>query len=240
MAKMFEGAIKNWKSVLIFLLFSVIFWLAQFAWQYFDPANAGFPIEVYKIALVRSFAFTGTTFIAAALLSSVIFKFRPKFAVHWPTRRNFGVVGTFFVIAHIFAATGLYFAFNLSQVYFSLDPFVNPIIFGALALPIFIIVSIVSTDWVQQKLGANWKTVQRLVYIAFMFAIFHFTKQNPAALAGPPWLLLAAVTILAIVGELYWFIKITIDRKKITAGTLIGAAIILLYLATGYFSFFAK
>ena len=235
MVLLFEGATRNWKSVLGFCAFSLVFLAAQFGYQILFSSNI-----TYQIALVRSFAYAGTTFFAAALLLSVIFKFKPALLKHWPLRRNLGVIGTFFIFLHISLAMNFYFGFDLSKAFFSLNPFENPIVFGGLAIPIFVLLALISTDWVMQKLGANWKKIQRLVYIGFMLSIFHFMKINPAALEGVPWMMLASLTVLAMAGELYWFVRTSIEKKRITFGTLAGVAIILIYLVLGYLSFFAK
>lgn len=224
MARLFEGAQRGLKSVLAFCAFALVFWLAELAYQLWLAVNGNF-----QFAIVRSLAFAGTTLIAASLLSSTLFKFRPPWAKHWALRRSLGVAGTFFVLLHVLAATQFYFGFNLATAYPSLNPFENPLVFGALALPLFTVISLISTDWAVQKLGAKWKAIQRLVYPAFMLAIFHFTQQNPAALEGPPWLLLAALTTLAVLGELYWFLRTTCERRAITTGTFLGLAMVLFY-----------
>ena len=235
MAKLFEGAVRNWKFVVKFLLFSGLFWLVQFAYQFYFYSAGDI-----KISLVRSFAFSGATFIALALLSSSIFRFIPQLSKHANTRRSLGVSGTFFIILHVLTALGFVFNFNLGLAYYSLNPLLNPVVFGALALPIFLVLSLISTDWAVQKLGAKWKMAQRLVYFGFMLAIFHFIKQAGPAIMSLPGIFLLVLTTLALAGELYWFVRTTIDRKKITIGTLIGFAIILLYLVLGYLSFFSK
>ncbi|MEM4256743.1 MAG: hypothetical protein QXU92_02470 [Candidatus Diapherotrites archaeon] len=221
----FEGAKKHWKQILLFCFISVIFWLLQFFYQKLIEQE---PIEV---SLVRSFAFAGTTFIALSLLTSIVFKFSPKLAVNWPLRRNLGVVGALFVLFHVFFASGLYFSFNFDLIYPTFDPFENPIVFGALALPIFILLTLTSTDFAVQKLGSKWKTIQQFAHIAFMLSIFHFLLQNPKALKGPPWYLLATTTFFVLLGQLYWFVKITLERKKISTYTLVGLCIIIIYLA---------
>lgn len=231
MTQFLEGAKKNWQQLLLFCFFSAVFWLLQFFYQRLVENE---PMEV---SLVRSFAFAGTTFIAFSLLTSIIFKFVPKLAVNWPIRRNFGVIGSLFVVLHVFFASGLYFNFNFNLIYPTFDPFENPIVFGALALPIFILLTLTSTDFAVQKLGSKWKTIQQLAHIGFMLSIFHFLLQNPSALKGPPWYLLATTTILVLAGQLYWFVRITLERKRISTYTLVGIFIILVYIAFALISY---
>ena len=147
---MFEGTLRDWKLVLSFTVFSVLFWLAEFAFQfyYYTPG-------ILQISLVRAFAFSGTTFFAISLLSSSLFRWFPKLAKYWTIRRALGVVGTVFIIGHVLTATNVFFQGNILNVFYSLNPFENPIVFGAIAYPFFIILSLVSTDWAVRKMGAK-------------------------------------------------------------------------------------
>lgn len=234
MANIFSGAIRDWKSVLKFLAFSAAFFALQFGYQHFMLGSA------FEISIVRASAFAGTTFFAAALASSVLFRFRPKLAVHWRTRRNFGVVGTFFILMHILSAANFIFSWDVASIYFSLDPFANPLIFGVIAVPMFLLLAILSTDWAVSAMGRNWKAVQRLVYLGYMLAIFHFAKTNPPELMNAAGYLLIGLTVAALLGELYWFIQTARQKGFRSAGAIIGLAIILLYLTLGYIAFFAK
>src|SRR3989344_5923042 len=112
MAMMFEGAIKDWKFVLGFLVLSVIFWVAELAYQVYFGAVLSF-----DMAIVRSFAFSGATFVSLSLLSSIVFKFYSKYAKYHYVRRSFGVMGVAFGMLHIFSALNAYFFWNLAMVY---------------------------------------------------------------------------------------------------------------------------
>jgi len=218
---LFEGARKNWKYVAKAILFSIVFWLAQFSYQFFF-----FSAGNIQLSLVRSFSFTGTTLIALALLAGPFALFFPKrsFVVH---RRTIGVIGFGYVLLHITAALNFVFGADLSKAYFSLDPFENAVVFGGLAQILFFPVWLSSTDWAVQKLGyKNWKTVHRLVYFGFIFSIAHFSRMNVQAILSPPGLLLAAATILAIVFQLAGFAR-TLQRKKSLLAAIMGLLIIL-------------
>ncbi|MDO8537478.1 MAG: ferric reductase-like transmembrane domain-containing protein [archaeon] len=238
MAEFFGGARKNWKGVLGFIIFSILFWFIQF-WHQLNVLGTQ-PVE---IALLRSFSLSGATFIATALLLSSIFRFVPKYAKYWDVRRSFGVMGFVFVFLHYMSVVSALFKGNILSVYafaFSspIDPFVKPIIFGMLAFPIFFLMFLTSTDWAYDKLGEKkWKAIHRLVYFGFMLAVFHFLLINPPALMNLAGYLLLAITFLALAGELYWFIQTILKKRGSTLATAIGILIIFLYIALGYFAF---
>lgn len=236
MVKLFEGAVRNWKFVLKFLLFSIVFWFLQFAYQFYvlDPGN-------FSTALIRSFAFSGATFIGLALLCSVFFKFKPMYAKYWYVRRSLGVTGFFFIIGHVLSVILFVFMGDLFQIFYSLNPFENPLILGTIGFVVFLAMALTSTDWALQKLGGpKWKALHRLVYFGYFFSVAHFLKTNPPALFNPAGYLLFLVTLLALGGELYWFVKIAGKNKFSTLGAKIGFLVILLYLVLAYFLFFLK
>lgn len=235
MVKLFEGAKKNWKFVLKFMAFAITFLLVEFAYQFYVAS----PGEM-ELSLVRAFSFAGGTLIAAALLSSVIFKFKPAMAKHVMTRRLFGVTGFIFGAMHSTFVIGFLFNWDLFAPYsFGLNPFVNPIVFGTIAYIIFFLLFITSTDWAMAKLGAKWKLLHRLVYFGFWALVSHFLLVNPPALMNLAGYLLIIISFLALAGELFWFIKMRAQKNFSGIGTLIGILVIFLYLITIYFGFVA-
>lgn len=234
MPALFEGAQKNWKFVLGFVVFSVLFWLLELGFQLFALHT---PL---KLALVRSFSLAGTTFFGLALFSSAIFRWFPKSAKYWTIRRSLGVMGTVFIVFHVLTALNFVFNGDLQQTYFSLNPIENPVVFGSIAFPIFFVMALTSTDWAVQKLKTKWKAIHRLVYFGFWATVFHFLLINPPALMNLMGYLLMAVTFLALTGELYWFIQTTRQRKAFSLGTAIGILVIFLYLITAYLAWFAR
>ncbi|MBI4210107.1 MAG: ferric reductase-like transmembrane domain-containing protein [Candidatus Diapherotrites archaeon] len=235
MSRLFGGAMKDWRFVLNFCVFSFLFWAAEFAFQYFGPSEGQIGPSLY-----RSFGLAGATFFGLSLLSSSLFRFRPALARYWTVRRAFGVVGFLFIALHVLFVTNFLFEGNPFMAYYSLNPFENPLIFGAAAFYILLLVTLTSTDWAVQKLGGKWKAVQRLVYFAFMLSIFHFISTNPAGLLNLAGYFLLLVTALALLGELYWFIQVARQRNFKSLGTFIGLFIILLYIAIAYLAFFSK
>jgi DMSO/TMAO reductase YedYZ heme-binding membrane subunit len=73
-----------------------------------------------------------------------------------------------------------------------------------LAFLILALMTITSTDWALKKLGFfKWKTIQRLVYIAFALSLAHFllsTKGLFVAVGNQIFVNAAEVALLALAG----------------------------------------
>ena len=230
----FDGAKRDWKFLTVFILLSVVFWFVQFLYQYYYYSP-----QDLSLSLIRSFSLTGSTLVAFALLSSVIFKFRPRLAKYWYVRRAFGVMGFVFLSLHSRNVIEYLFEGNYLGIFFSLNPFYNPIIFGVGAITILFFMAITSFDWMVSKLTQKrWKMIHRFVYIALLFGLLHATLMNVDALMTPFGYLLIITTVLVLLGQLYWYIKISSRYNFRSTGTYIGAAIILLYISLIYYAFF--
>lgn len=232
----FAGARRNWREVLIFSFGVMLYWFATFiTFLYFGPE-----IATYQV-VSRSLASAGATYIGVALLCSLVFKWFPLTARHWPLRRALGVAGFLFALAHVVTVSWNYFGGNLASIFYSFNPLVNPMIFGVLAFPIFFVMTITATDWAVAKLGGQlWKNIQRLVYFGYLFLVFHFLLIVPDLGSLWPGMVLLIVTVLVLVGQLYWWLKISAAKGFRTMGTVIGLIIIGLYLGIGYLAFVAK
>lgn len=233
MVKLFEGAVKNLKFVIGFIVFSLIFLLLEFAYQFYILIPGEFIGSV-----IRSSALSGATFIGGALFSSSLFKLHPLWAKYWYVRRSLGVMGFVFIVVHFLSVFNFLFQRDFSALIWNLNPFENPIIFGLLAFPIFFLMAITSTDWAVEKLNPKrWKTIHRLVYFGYLFAVFHFLTINPEILMNIAGYLLLLVTFLALAGELYWFINTAKKYSFRSLGTIIGLTVILLYLLFFFIAF---
>lgn len=223
----------HWKSFFAWLPIAATFWLAQFAAQYFWLTKG----EVGG-SLVRSFALSGATCIGLALLMSSVFKFFPTLADYWRLRRYLGVTGFTFIVGHMLSVYHFLFAYNVKSVYYTFNPLKNPIIFGSIAFPIFMMMALTSTDWAVEKLGSRrWKHIHQLVYIAYLSAIFHFLTINPVLLKNPPGYLLLAITALALGGQLYWFIRTAAAKRFRSWGTVYGLILIAAAITLGFFTY---
>jgi len=229
MSKLFEGAVKDWKFVLAFAAFSMIFLLIELSYQLYI---ANMPLE---FAIVRGFAFSGATFIALSLFSSIVFKFYPKYAKYWNVRRSLGVAGFLFGIFHVMAVYNFYFGWDVAKALTPFNPIENPRVFGFIAYIILLALFLTSTDWAEAKLRPpRWKMIHRLVYFGFWALVAHFMLVNPEAIMDLPGYLLIFITLLTLAGQLYWFVKISARNKFSNLGTKIGFLIIFLYLVLAY------
>lgn len=212
--------------------FGMLLWYLEFAYQYYmlNPGLLG-------LGLVRSFGFAGTTLISASLLAGVVFKFYPRTAIHWRLRRHLGVAGFVFICFHVAAALKYYFSYDLAVVYYSWNPFVNPIVFGTIAFPIFFVMAVTSTDWAVRKLRRWWKRLHRLVYLAMLASVFHFMIINHPALLNVAGYVLIVFTAATLLGQLYWFLVIASRKKFRSLGAVAGWVLIVAAGVAGYLAY---
>lgn len=219
-----------WKWLCCFACVAVTLWVVQWSEQYYFYTNHNL-----ERAFIRSFGLSGATLISISLFLSAVFKWFPKTAKYWRFRRYAGVWGTVFIGLHIYSVLNFLYSFHLKALYFSLNPFVNPVIFGSFGFVILLILAATSTDWAMNALNAKrWKVIHRFVYIAYWASVSHFLLANPYVFKTAPGIFLLGVTALALGGELFWFIKIASKKKFISLGAAIGLGIILLYAITIY------
>jgi len=222
--------LNNWPFFWKFQVFAILFWLAEFFYQYLwlIPGN-------FVGSLVRGSALAGAMLIGFALASSVIFRWVPRTAQYWRLRRYLGVSGSVFVFLHALAVYYFYFAFDFTQVYSTLNPIDNPIVFGSFALPIFMIMALTSTDLAVRELTPRvWKFIHRFVYVAYLASVFHFITINPELLANPAGYILLALTMFVLFGHTQLFLKTAIKKRFRSLGTFVGFAIIAATLALTY------
>lgn len=222
--RLFSGAKRRWRFVLAFVALSFAFLALQVWHQY------AFRDPTFETAMVRGAGLAGATFITFALLSSVLFKFRPRWARFWPVRRSLGVVGFAFVAVHVSSALTFYFPGDPLAAFAPFGP-QNPLVFGAFAFAIFAALFLTSTDWAVARLGTRWKALHRLVYFAYYATVIHFVTINPAFYASLPGAVLGAALVATLLGELYWFLRTRARLGWKGRGALVGYLIILLWLA---------
>lgn len=219
-----------WPLLIKIALAVILFWLTEFAFEYFWLSQNNL-----QLSLIRSLALSGMTLISAALFSSAVFKWFPKTALHWRIRRYLGVSGFILIFFHVAMVMKFIFNYNLKLVYYSFNPLINPIIFGAIAYPIFFVMAATSTDWMVKKLTPRiWKFIHRFVYIAYISSIFHLILTNPKALNNPLGYLLYTITALTLFGQLFWFFKIASQKKFRSLGSIIGITMIFVTLIIAY------
>lgn len=230
---LFAGFRHYWPNLFLFGFILICYWFLVFISLYLSREM----LPAYQI-LSRSFALTGATLIGWSLLSSLVFKWFPQTARFWSYRRALGVSGFLFATGHAFVVYWQYYAWDLSTIYFSLNPFVNPIVFGTLAFPIFLVMTMTATDWAVARLGGQtWKNLQRLVYLAYLLLVFHFLLIVPDLTTRWPGVILVLTTMAVLLGQLYWWWRISASKGFRSGGTLVGLVIVGLYLVIGYLAF---
>lgn len=210
-------------------LAALAFLALEVGYQYFVLV----PGEFYG-ALLRGAALAGATLIGVAVSLGPLAALKPEWNfVEY--RRTVGVSGFLLVCVHVTAVLSKYFNFDLSAVYYDFNPFRNPLVFGSMALSLFALLFLTSTDWAIGKLGfRNWKSLHRLIYPAFILSVLHFTQIKPRLLYNPAGYLLLGVTFAAMALQLAGF------SKKVRSGKWIGAVVTIAAAALFAIAFFFK
>ncbi len=228
---LFEGVRKNVGYVLKASALAILFWVIQFLYMYLYAV----PGQLERSIILAS-SYSGATLIGIALMIGPI-------AVLWPKhnyvqhRRTFGVWGFTFIISHVVWVL-IYYQFTLQSFLSNLDPFTNAIIFGALAFICYIPMYLTSTDWAVSRLGfRNWKTIHRIVYIAFLLSTLHFIRitylNNTVLIWNYSKLILMVVAAMAYALELAAYVKY-MRRKRTWGSILYGGALIIIGAAAIY------
>ncbi|MFQ6011870.1 MAG: FAD-dependent oxidoreductase, partial [Nitrososphaerales archaeon] len=218
--RLFAGARKNPKYVLSASALALAFWLLQFADQYLFLIPGEF-----EGSIVRSFALSGATLISLALIIGPLRTLtKYNLLAH---RRTVGVWGFTFIIMHFITVSVFLFESDLSRLFWDSNPVANPLLFSVGAFPIFVAMWATSTDWAVEKLSfKRWKFLHRLVFLAYIAAVAHYSLINPELLLNPSGYLLISFTVAAFSLELAAFVK-TVRRKGFGKGGAIGLLIIL-------------
>ena len=224
--------LRHWPRLLAVSVGAAVLWLLQFWYQYYVyiPGDFG-------SAWVRSNSLTGATLLSLALLLSALFKWRPRLAGHYRWRRNLGVAGFAFISLHILGVLQYYVGWNVFSLFYTWQPFENPMVFGLAAYVIVLGMAITSTEWMVRKLKQWWKFIHRFIYLAEVGIIFHALLLGGPVLKTPPGYVLYAVGGAAIVGQVYWWGRVSKLRQFKNVGFLIGLGLIVLVLALSYVAY---
>ncbi|MCS4538329.1 MAG: DM13 domain-containing protein [Thaumarchaeota archaeon] len=219
--RLFAGARRNIRAVILHSTLTTILWALQFVYQYY----ALIPGELGG-SMLRSFALTGATLIGFALAIGPLRTLHQKYN-YVRYRRTIGVWGFTFIILHFVSVMVFLFELNPIDLFWHYNPFANPIIFAVFAYPIFVSMWITSTDWAVARLGfRKWKSLHRLVFPAYIVAILHFTLINPELLLNPTGYLLIGTTILVLILQVSAFLK-TIRGKGLGRSAAIGFSLMI-------------
>ncbi|MEK7496394.1 MAG: ferric reductase-like transmembrane domain-containing protein [Patescibacteria group bacterium] len=221
---------RHYPKILIVALSVAIFWYLEFLFFYY-LVNPG----ELQLSLIRSFGIAGTTVIGTALFLSIIFKFYPRLAQYWRIRRYLGVTGFILIFFHVGTVLKLV-NFDLAVAFPTLNPFKNPLVFGAISYVILFIIAIISSDFAMRKLTPQrWKFIQRFVYLAEIGIIFHFLLLGGAVMKNWAGYLLYFIISLAVLGQIYWWFKISRQRQFKNAGFYVGVGLLIIAVVVFYF-----
>ncbi len=232
MVRLFEGARHNKKYIFSAICLAIIFWLALFFYQYYF--NVPGQMEV---SIVSSAAFAGAILIGISLLIGPLSRVFPSIN-YIRYRREFGVLGLTFAIVHIISVI-YYYALGFSSMFFSLNPYTNPVLFGIVAFVLYLPIYFTSTDWAITKLGAKgWKIIHRFVYVAWILTVLHFLLVNPSMITNATGYLLLAITSLVFIFELAAFLKHSLEIRS--RGRYVGVAIAIFGIALFSLGYYFK
>ena len=174
------------------------------------------------VLAVRFLALSAFFLLCVSLMIGPLAVFWPhQFASLIEPRRAIGLAAFLFGALHILLTMSLYFNWNIGAAVSFL-----PNSIAAPAAVILLAVALTSCDFAVSRLGmAKWKSIQRLVYAAFVLLLAHFLlKSNglfakgdkivPLNLAEAALLLLAAITIVLQIAGFYTRTTRKADAKK--------------------------
>ncbi len=123
-------------------------------------------------AVARFLGLGGFLLLCASLMIGPLAIIAPKeFAILLAHRRAVGIASFAFVLGHFAISFLITYGGQLQSVLA-----IESGIYALLALVIFVVLAATSMDWAVKNVP-NWKNVQRLAYVAFIFAFYHFVMQ---------------------------------------------------------------
>lgn len=153
-------------------------------------------------AVIRFMADSAFFLFSFSLILGPLAVIDPKYAALIEPRRAVGLAAFFFAALHIILVVGIYFSWQ------PLAPLAYlPNVVAVPAAFVLLVTALTASDYATQKLGmANWKTVQRLVYVGFAFVLAHFLLVTGGKLQfSPLQLALLLLAIAAIALQFYGF-----------------------------------
>lgn len=130
---------------------------------------------------------------------NTIFKLKQALKI----RRALGLYAFLYATIHFLLFAGVDYRFNLEFIL--ADTAKKPFVWvGLTTLLILLVLAVTSFQWAMKRLGKNWKSLHRLVYLAGVLDVIHYAwakKANLFALSGDVWqpLLFAVLVILLLV-----------------------------------------
>lgn len=160
--------IRNVRKIILTLSISIAFFV------YFYVQNTALP-ELQDIYLVQVYALLAVTFLYLALLASPLYIAFPRLPlkpVYIKARQALGVSAFILALAH--ARTAFFELLGgFENLILLNDRYLTGITLSFTALLILTALAITSLKYFHQKLGAYWKWLHRLVYIAGFLILAH-------------------------------------------------------------------
>ncbi len=181
------------KSSFLFLL--IIAGVALIgAYQALVPVQAGVPQ-----AIIRFLALSAFFLLCVSLLIGPLAVLWPqKFVSLIEPRRAVGIAAFVFGTLHVFLAISIYFDWDIGAILTFM-----PLVIAIPAFFIMLALTLTACDFAVKKLGmANWKTIQRFAYLAFILLFAHFLLQATGLYSkdGKPVTLNIAELALVLLG----------------------------------------
>ncbi|MFH0971393.1 MAG: ferric reductase-like transmembrane domain-containing protein [Candidatus Micrarchaeota archaeon] len=208
-----------------------IFWLLQFAFQYYFVSEGSF-----EDSAIRASSLGGALLIAISLIIGPLQSLWPKYN-YLNFRRSFGVGGFFLIIAHAYSVVMFRFGGNALNAFANLNPLQSALAFGSLAYLLLFPLLLTSTDWAMRKLKFNnWKLLHRTIYFTWILAVLHFLIIRPGQLMNiAGYLLLAATALVFLLQFIAYMVRIRRSRSKFA---MLAGISVILFLATWlYFTY---
>ncbi len=159
--------------------------------------HALFPLLPAATAFGRFFALSSLFLICVSLIIGPLATISAKYASLIEPRRAVGIAAFVFMAIHALLALDFMFGWDFNAVlgYF-------PTMISVPATVLLLAMVLTSSDWAVKKMGVgSWKTLQMLIYPAFLLILGHFILQSKGLFVktqAGTFVNLAEVAVLAI------------------------------------------
>jgi sulfoxide reductase heme-binding subunit YedZ len=189
----------HWLELLAYLaVFVLLVWLI---WDYVSGNLGVNPIEQVEI---RSGKYT-LNFLVATLACAPLYRvsgYAPVLCV----RRILGFCTLGLAALHLMAFVGLDYHFQFGFLWADIGS-KRFVLIGFSAFVVLLILGVTSTKGWKQRLGRNWKNLQRLIYLAAILAAIHFIWQTKLDFRLP--IIYTGVIVVLLLLRLPWIGKAT-------------------------------
>ena len=182
------------RSVLLFRIFvhiAALFPLALLVYLWLTDGLTANPIQDITFRTGKA-ALWLLVFALAATPANTLFGFRPALKV----RRALGLYAFMYVVLHFLTFVWLDYGLDVSLMIEDVGT-KRYVLAGLAAFLLLIPLAITSTRGWMRRLGKNWKKLHKLVYLAAVLAVVHYTWQVKSDIRQPLAFGLAVALLLA-------------------------------------------